>query len=71
MIQTVLTDGGRWLLAASAVGGFALQWGNRFIGLSGGSVHGLNPQHPVLLIVTGKHHQITFSYGIKKHTAAL
>lgn len=72
MTESELTDGGCWfLVSSSAVCGFVLWRWNRFVGLSGGSVHGLDPQHPVLLVITGKHHQVALLHRVKKHTAAL
>lgn len=66
------TDWRCWfLVSSSAVCGFVLRWWNRFVGLARGSVHSLNPQHPILLVVTGKHDQVALLHRVKKHPTTL
>lgn len=59
------------LVSSSAVGGFVLRWWNRFVGLARGSVHGLNPQQPILLVVTGEHDQVSLFHRVEEHPTTL
>lgn len=59
------------LESSSAVGGLVLGGGDRFVGLPGGPVHCLDPQHPVLLVVTRQHHQVALLDGVEEDAAAL
>lgn len=66
------TDGGRWFLeSSSAVCGSVLRWWDRFVRLARGSVNGLDPQHPVLLVIAGEHHQVALPHRVEEHPATL
>lgn len=44
---------------------------DRLVGLSGGTVHGLNPQDAVLLVITGEDHSVAFFHCIEESPAAI
>jgi len=44
---------------------------DRLVGLAGGSVHGLDPQDAVLLIVAGEDHSVTFLHCIEESPATI
>lgn len=44
---------------------------DRFVGLAGGPVHGLDPQDPVLLVIAGKDHSVSFLHGVEESPATV
>lgn len=55
-----------WRRPASGVQLLHLCGRNRLVRLAGGSIHGLHPQDPVLLVVTGKDHGVALFHGVKE-----
>lgn len=44
---------------------------DRLVGLASGTIHGLDPQDAVLLIIAGKHHSVAFLYRIEESPATI
>lgn len=41
------------------------------MGLASGTIHGLDPQDAVLLIIAGKDHSVAFLHGIEESPATI
>lgn len=48
-----------------------LSWWDRLVRLASGTIHGLDPQDAILLVITGKDYSVTFFHGIEESPATI
>lgn len=60
-----------WRCAPPGVEFLDLGGRHRFVGLTRGPIHGLHPQDPVLFVIAGKDHSVSFFDGVKEGPTAV